>query len=106
MPLKNPTRRIAIIGAGFSGLCLSIQLKRLGIDSFTIFEKADRLGGTWRENTYPGAACDVPSFSYCFSFEQKTDWCGSGRRSLKSSSTWRTAQKSTTSSATSASAPR
>ena len=67
-------RRIAIIGSGFSGLCLGIQLKRLGIDSFTIFEKADRLGGTWRENTYPGAACDVPSFSYCFSFEQKTDW--------------------------------
>src|ERR1700685_4447112 len=70
----NVTRRIAIIGSGFSGLCLGIQLKRLGIDSFTIFEKADRLGGTWRENTYPGAACDVPSFSYCFSFEQKTDW--------------------------------
>ena len=75
MPVTSPaTRRIAIIGSGFSGLCLGIQLKRLGIDSFTIFEKADRLGGTWRENTYPGAACDVPSFSYCFSFEQKTDW--------------------------------
>jgi len=73
---SRPTsaRRIAIIGSGFSGLCLGIQLKRLGIDSFTIFEKVDRLGGTWRENTYPGAACDVPSFSYCFSFEQKTDW--------------------------------
>ncbi|MGB9382842.1 flavin-containing monooxygenase [Candidatus Binatus sp.] len=75
MPTNNrATRRIAIIGSGFSGLCLGIQLKRLGIDSFTIFEKADRIGGTWRENTYPGAACDVPSFSYCFSFEQKTDW--------------------------------
>jgi cation diffusion facilitator CzcD-associated flavoprotein CzcO len=75
MPSNNhPTRRIAIIGSGFSGLCLGIQLKRLGIHSFTIFEKANRLGGTWRENTYPGAACDVPSFSYCFSFEQKTDW--------------------------------
>jgi len=66
--------RIAIIGSGFSGLCLAIQLKKAGIDSFTIFEKADRLGGTWRDNTYPGAACDVPSFSYCFSFEQKRDW--------------------------------
>jgi len=75
MPLNSrATRRIAIIGSGFSGLCLGIQLKRLGIDSFTIFEKSDRLGGTWRDNTYPGAACDVPSFSYCFSFEQKTDW--------------------------------
>src|SRR5438046_9581090 len=67
-------RRIAIIGSGFSGLCLAIQLKKVGTDSFTIFEKADRLGGTWRDNSYPGAACDVPSFAYCFSFEQKTDW--------------------------------
>ncbi|HEY2386349.1 MAG TPA: NAD(P)/FAD-dependent oxidoreductase [Candidatus Binatia bacterium] len=67
-------RQIAIIGSGFSGLCLAIQLKRAGIDSFTIFEKSHRLGGTWRDNTYPGAACDVPSFSYCFSFAQKTDW--------------------------------
>jgi cation diffusion facilitator CzcD-associated flavoprotein CzcO len=66
--------RIAIIGSGFSGICLGIQLKKAGIHSFTIFEKADRLGGTWRDNTYPGAACDVPAFSYCFSFEQKTDW--------------------------------
>jgi cation diffusion facilitator CzcD-associated flavoprotein CzcO len=70
----TPERRIAIIGSGFSGLCLGIQLARAGVRSFTIFEKADRLGGTWRENTYPGAACDVPSFAYCFSFEQKTDW--------------------------------
>ena len=66
-------RRIAIIGSGFSGLCLGIQLKKAGIDAFTIFEKSDRLGGTWRDNTYPGAACDVPSSLYCFSFEQKTD---------------------------------
>ena len=68
------SRRIAIIGSGFSGLCLGMQLKRSGVDSFTIYEKADRLGGTWRENSYPGAACDVPSFAYCFSFAQKTDW--------------------------------
>ena len=66
--------RIAIIGSGFGGICMGIQLKRAGIDSFTIFEKADRLGGTWRDNTYPGAACDSPSFAYCFSFEQKSDW--------------------------------
>jgi cation diffusion facilitator CzcD-associated flavoprotein CzcO len=66
--------RIAIIGSGFSGICLGIQLKKSGIHSFKIFEKADRLGGTWRDNTYPGAACDVPAFAYCFSFEQKTDW--------------------------------
>jgi cation diffusion facilitator CzcD-associated flavoprotein CzcO len=69
-----PSRSIAIIGSGFSGLCLAIQLKQAGIDRFTIFEKSDCLGGTWRDNVYPGAACDVPSFLYCFSFEQKTDW--------------------------------
>ncbi len=75
--MANPQaaeRRIAIIGAGFSGLCLGIQLKRAGIHSFTIFEKAAQLGGTWRDNTYPGAACDVPAFAYCFSFEQGTNW--------------------------------
>ena len=66
--------RIVIIGTGFSGLCLGIQLKRAGFEDFTILEKADHLGGTWRENTYPGAACDLMSFAYCFSFEQKTDW--------------------------------
>jgi cation diffusion facilitator CzcD-associated flavoprotein CzcO len=69
-----PRPRIAIIGSGFSGLCLGMRLKQAGIGSFTIFEKSDRLGGTWRDNTYPGAACDSPSFAYCFSFEQKTDW--------------------------------
>ena len=66
--------RIIITGAGFGGLCMAIQLKRAGINSFTILEKAERLGGTWRDNTYPGAACDSPSFLYCFSFEPKTDW--------------------------------
>jgi cation diffusion facilitator CzcD-associated flavoprotein CzcO len=66
--------RIAIIGSGFSGLCLAIRLKQSGVDSFTIFEKAERLGGTWRENSYPGSACDLMSFAYCYSFEQKTDW--------------------------------
>jgi cation diffusion facilitator CzcD-associated flavoprotein CzcO len=70
----SASRSIAIIGSGFSGLSLGIQLKKLGHESFTIFEKADRIGGTWRDNVYPGAACDVPSFAYCFSFEQKTDW--------------------------------
>ena len=51
---------IAIIGAGFAGIGTAIQLKRAGILSFTIFERADEIGGTWRDNTYPGAACDVP----------------------------------------------
>ena len=75
MPSREHRRpRVAIVGSGFGGLCMAIQLKRAGIDSFTILEKADRLGGTWRDNTYPGAACDSPAFAYCFSFEQKTDW--------------------------------
>ncbi len=68
------TRRVLIIGTGFGGLGLAIRLKREGIHSFTILERAKTLGGTWRDNTYPGAACDVASMLYCFSFEQKTDW--------------------------------
>jgi len=64
----------AIVGAGFSGLCAGIQLRRAGIRDFVILEKADRLGGTWRENTYPGAACDVPSHLYSFSFEPNPKW--------------------------------
>ena len=65
---------IVIIGTGFSGIAMGVELKQAGIDSFTILEKADDIGGTWRENTYPGAACDVPSHLYSFSFEPKTDW--------------------------------
>ncbi|HEX6492812.1 MAG TPA: alpha/beta hydrolase fold domain-containing protein [Candidatus Dormibacteraeota bacterium] len=68
------TPSVAIVGSGFSGIGLGIQLKQHGFDEFTIFEKADRVGGVWRENTYPGAACDVPSHLYSFSFERKRDW--------------------------------
>ncbi|MCP2205038.1 putative flavoprotein CzcO associated with the cation diffusion facilitator CzcD [Lentzea flava] len=59
---------IAIIGAGLSGVCMAIHLKRSGIDSFTIFEKADEVGGVWRDNSYPGAACDLVSHLYSYSF--------------------------------------
>lgn len=65
---------VAIIGTGFGGICAAIKLKEAGINNITMFEKADRLGGTWRDNTYPGAACDVPSHLYSFSFEKKHDW--------------------------------
>jgi len=65
---------IAIIGAGFSGLCAAIQLKKAGFNNLTIFEKGDDVGGVWRENTYPGAACDVPWHLYSFSFEHRTDY--------------------------------
>jgi len=66
--------RIAIIGAGHSGICMGMQLKSAGLDDFLILEQAASLGGTWRDNTYPGASCDAPSFLYSFSFAQKTDW--------------------------------
>jgi cation diffusion facilitator CzcD-associated flavoprotein CzcO/acetyl esterase/lipase len=65
---------VAIIGAGFGGIGLAITLKKAGIDSLTIFEKADGVGGVWRHNTYPGATCDVPSHLYSFSFEPNPDW--------------------------------
>jgi cation diffusion facilitator CzcD-associated flavoprotein CzcO len=76
MPAQSlsPSRKIAIIGSGFSGLCLGIQLKLRRNDNFVIFEKAGSIGGTWRENTYPGAECDVPSALYSFSFERNPNW--------------------------------
>lgn len=66
--------KVVIVGSGFGGLGLGIQLKRAGFDDFVILEKEAALGGTWRDNSYPGAACDVPSFFYSFSFAQKRDW--------------------------------
>ncbi len=68
------THRVVIVGSGFSGLCMAIRLKQAGIHDFVLLEKADEVGGTWRENHYPGAACDVPSHLYCYSFEPKPDW--------------------------------
>ncbi|WP_066932681.1 flavin-containing monooxygenase [Microtetraspora fusca] len=65
---------IAIIGAGFAGLCMAIKLKEAGYHDFVILEKAADLGGTWRDNTYPGCACDVPSPMYSFSFELNPGW--------------------------------
>jgi cation diffusion facilitator CzcD-associated flavoprotein CzcO len=66
--------RVAVLGAGMSGICMGIKLKAAGIQDFVILEKADDVGGTWRENTYPGVACDVPSHVYSFSFELNPDW--------------------------------
>ena len=65
---------IAILGAGVSGLCMAIRLKQAGFSDFTLYEKSARVGGTWNDNSYPGAACDVPSHFYCFSFEPNPDW--------------------------------
>ena len=61
--MSSNTSRICIVGAGMSGLLMAIKLKEAGIESFRIFEKADTVGGTWRENTYPGLTCDVPRSS-------------------------------------------
>jgi len=66
--------RLVLIGAGSSGLCMAIHLKKAGIDDFVILEKGSGVGGTWYHNTYPGAECDVQSHLYQFSFEQKSDW--------------------------------
>jgi len=68
------TMRLAVIGGGMAGILAGIRLKEAGFDDFTIYEKADRLGGTWRENTYPGIACDVPSHVYAYSFALNPDW--------------------------------
>jgi cation diffusion facilitator CzcD-associated flavoprotein CzcO len=65
---------VVIVGAGFAGLGMGIRLKQAGIDDFTILERADRLGGTWRDNTYPGITCDIPSFLYSYSFEPNPRW--------------------------------
>jgi cation diffusion facilitator CzcD-associated flavoprotein CzcO/acetyl esterase/lipase len=66
--------RVAIVGAGFGGIGLGITLKRAGIESFEILEKADGIGGVWRDNTYPGLTCDIPSHLYSYSFEPNPDW--------------------------------
>jgi len=65
---------VLIIGAGFGGIAAAIELRRHGIERITILEKAPELGGTWFFNSYPGAACDVPSHLYSFSFAQRRDW--------------------------------
>jgi cation diffusion facilitator CzcD-associated flavoprotein CzcO len=66
--------RVAIIGSGFAGLGMAIQLTRHGIDDFVIVERGSEVGGTWRDNTYPGAACDIRSDLYSFSFAPAFDW--------------------------------
>lgn len=73
---KPETRllRVAIIGAGFGGLGMAIRLKQAGFYDFTIFERGDSVGGVWRANTYPGAACDVPSHLYSLSFAPGHQW--------------------------------
>lgn len=66
--------RIVIIGTGFAGICMGIKLLEAGVSDFIILEKSSDIGGTWRDNTYPGAACDVISHLYSFSFEPNPGW--------------------------------
>lgn len=66
--------RVVIAGAGMSGLCMGAKLRAAGIDDFTIHEKADEVGGTWRENRYPGLSCDVPARFYSYSFAPNGGW--------------------------------
>lgn len=65
---------VVIVGSGFGGICSAIKLKEAGIDDFVMLEKDEVFGGTWRVNTYPGAACDIPSHLYSFSFAQNAHW--------------------------------
>ena len=67
-------KEVAIVGAGFSGMAAAARLKEEGCHSFIILEKADEVGGTWRDNTYPGCACDVKSNLYSYSFAPRSDW--------------------------------
>src|SRR5689334_1364598 len=63
-----------IIGTGFAGIGMAIALQKAGVENFVILEKKHDVGGVWRDNTYPGAACDVPSHLYSFSFEPNPGW--------------------------------
>lgn len=70
----NTQHRYVIIGAGMAGILAAIKLREAGKHNVRVYEKADRIGGTWRENTYPGLSCDVPSHSYTYSFEPNSEW--------------------------------
>ena len=77
MASQNGDRRplsVGIVGAGFGGIGIAIRLRQAGYEDFTIFERGDSVGGVWRANTYPGAACDVPSHLYSFSFAPGHHW--------------------------------
>ncbi|HZZ95598.1 MAG TPA: NAD(P)/FAD-dependent oxidoreductase, partial [Jatrophihabitantaceae bacterium] len=65
---------VLIIGSGFAGLGAAIRLAKAGRDDYLVVERGGEVGGTWRDNTYPGAACDVPSHLYSYSFELNPDW--------------------------------
>src|SRR3989449_4404768 len=65
---------VAVVGGGFGGVGALVMLSRAGYEDVTVFERGERIGGVWHHNTYPGAACDVPSHLYEFSFEPNPRW--------------------------------
>jgi cation diffusion facilitator CzcD-associated flavoprotein CzcO len=73
-PLLPAHVGVAVIGTGFAGLGMAIRLKQMGVDDFIVLERAGEVGGTWRDNTYPGCQCDVPSHLYSLSFAPNPDW--------------------------------
>lgn len=73
-PPDGPAPRVIILGAGMSGLCAAIRLRGIGVRDITILERSDGVGGTWRDNHYPGSGCDVPSHLYSYSFAPNLNW--------------------------------
>jgi cation diffusion facilitator CzcD-associated flavoprotein CzcO len=74
MSTMTPDFEVLIIGSGFGGLCVAIRLEQAGLGSYVVLESGPDVGGTWRVNTYPGCACDIPSHLYSYSFELNPDW--------------------------------
>jgi cation diffusion facilitator CzcD-associated flavoprotein CzcO len=72
--VSSKQRTVAIVGGGFGGVGAAVMLERAGYRNVTVFEKAERVGGVWHHNTYPGAACDIPSHLYEFSFAPNPRW--------------------------------
>ncbi|MEH3154274.1 MAG: NAD(P)/FAD-dependent oxidoreductase [Gordonia paraffinivorans] len=72
--MSGHVHQVAIVGAGFAGIGTAIRLKQAGVDDIVVLERSDRPGGTWRDNTYPGAACDIPSRLYSYSFAPNPSW--------------------------------
>lgn len=88
--LLNDHVRVAVIGTGFGGLGAAVRMRRMGLTDFVLLERADAVGGTWRDNTYPGCACDVPSHLYSFSFAPNPEWPRnfSGQRHIRDYLEW------------------
>lgn len=85
-PAGSTEAEVLVVGAGASGIGAAVMLKQLGVSDFVVVEKADSVGGTWRDNTYPGCACDVPSALYSFSFAPNPNWTRAfaGQREIRS----------------------